>query len=69
MEWVDPRLLDLRSADDLDSMFHILMGVTGQAMLRGIQAEDPSAVRDAYRRTLDILKRGMARKPSEPQHE
>ena len=50
-------------------MFHILMGVTGQAMLRGIQAEDPSAVRDAYRRTLDILKRGMARKPSEPQHE
>ena len=46
-----------------------LMGVTGQAMLRGIQAEDPSAVRDAYRRTLDILKRGMARKPSEPQHE
>ncbi|MEQ2443223.1 TetR/AcrR family transcriptional regulator [Pseudoflavonifractor sp. CLA-AP-H29] len=69
VEWVDPRLLDLRSADDLDSMFHILMGVTGQAMLRGIQAEDPSAVRDAYRRTLDILKRGMARKPSEPQHE
>ena len=42
VEWVDPRLLDLRSADDLGNMFHILMGVTGQAMLRGIQAEDPA---------------------------
>ena len=69
VEWVDPRLLDLRSADDLESIFHILMGVTGQAVLRGIQAEDPAAVRSSYLRTLDILKRGMARKQPEPQHE
>lgn len=50
-------------------MFHILMGVTGQAMLRGIQAEDPAEVRGAYLRTLDILRRGMERKQPETQHE
>lgn len=69
VEWVDPRLLDLRSADDLGDMFHILMGVTGQAVLRGIQAEDPVEVRDAYLRTVDILRRGMERKRPEAQSE
>lgn len=69
VEWVDPRLLDLRSADDLGNMFHILMGVTGQAVLRGIQAEDPAEVRDAYLRTVDILRRGMERKQPEAQSE
>lgn len=69
VEWVDPRLLDLRSADDLGNMFHILMGVTGQAVLRGIQAEDPAEVRGAYLRTLDILRRGMERKQPETQSE
>ena len=69
VEWVDPRLLDLRSADDLGNMFHILMGVTGQAVLRGIQAEDPAEVRGAYLRTLDILRRGMERKQPEAQSE
>lgn len=69
VEWVDPRLLDLRSADDLGDMFHILMGVTGQAVLRGIQAEDPAEVRDAYLRTVDILRRGMERKQPEAQSE
>lgn len=69
VEWVDPRLLDLRSADDLGDMFHILMGVTGQAVLRGIQAEDPAEVRDAYLRTVDILRRGMERKRPEAQSE
>ena len=69
VEWVDPRLLDLRSADDLGDMFHILMGVTGQAVLRGIQAEDPAEVRGAYLRTLDILRRGMERKQPEAQSE
>lgn len=69
VEWVDPRLLDLRSADDLGDMFHILMGVTGQAVLRGIQAEDPAEARGAYLRTLDILRRGMERKQPEAQPE
>lgn len=69
VEWVDPRLLDLRSADDLGDIFHILMGVTGQAVLRGIQAEDPAEVRDAYLRTVDILRRGMERKQPEAQSE
>lgn len=69
VEWVDPRLLDLRSADDLENMFHILMGVAGQAVLRGIQAEDPAEVRGAYLRTLDILRRGMERKQPEAQPE
>ena len=69
VEWVDPRLLDLRSADDLGNMFHILMGVTGQAVLRGIQAEDPAEVRGSYLRTLDILRRGMERKQPEAQSE
>ena len=69
VEWVDPRLLDLRSADDLGSIFHILMGVTGQAALRGIQAEDPAEVRGAYLRTMDILRRGMERKQPETQHD
>ena len=69
VEWVDPRLLDLRSADDLGDIFHILMGVTGQAVLRGIQAEDPAEVRGAYLRTVDILRRGMERKQPETQHE
>ena len=69
VEWVDPRLLDLRSADDLGNIFRILMGVTGQAVLRGIQTEDPAEVRGAYLRTLDILRRGMERKQPETQHE
>lgn len=69
VEWVDPRLLDLRSADDLGDIFHILMGVTGQAVLRGIQAEDPAEVRGAYLRTVDILRRGMERKQPEAQSE
>ncbi|WP_294549758.1 TetR family transcriptional regulator [uncultured Pseudoflavonifractor sp.] len=69
VEWVDPRLLDLRSADDLEKIFCILIDVTGQAVLRGIQAEDPAAVRSSYLRMLDILKRGMARKQPETQHE
>ena len=69
VEWVDPRLLDLRSAGDLENMFHILMGVAGQAVLRGIQAEDPAEVRGAYLRTLDILRRGMERKQPEAQPE
>lgn len=69
VEWVDPRRLDLRSAGDLENMFHILMGVTGQAVLRGIRAEEPGAVRAEYLRTLDILRRGMERKQPEKQHE
>lgn len=69
VEWVDPRLLDLRSADDLGDIFHILMGVTGQAVLRGIQAEDPAEVCGAYLRTVDILRRGMERKQPEAQSE
>ena len=69
VEWVDPRLLDLRSADDLGDIFHILMGVTEQAVLRGIQAEDPAEVRGAYLRTVDILRRGMERKQPEAQSE
>ena len=69
VEWVDPRLLDLRSADDLGNIFHILMGVTGQAVLRGIQTEDPAETREAYLRTVDILRRGMERKRPETQHE
>ena len=69
VEWVDPRLLDLRSADDLGNIFRILMGVTGQAVLRGIQTEDPAETREVYLRTLDILRRGMERKQPETQHE
>ena len=69
VEWVDPRLLDLRSADDLGNIFRIPMGVTGQADLRGIQTEDPAETREVYLRTLDILRRGMERKQPETQHE
>lgn len=67
VEWIDPRRLDLRGAGDLGRIFHILMGVTGQAALRGIQAENPTQVREDYLRTLDILRRGMERKQPQTQ--
>lgn len=57
---VDRSCLDLRTEEDLQDIFAILMHVSGPAIASAIFEEDAGPVRERYRAQLEILKRGMA---------
>ncbi len=60
---VNPELLDLRRAEDLDHMLAILLSVTGPLLYAGIEAGDAPGYREHLDGILDILQRGMGKKP------
>ena len=64
-ELVNPELLDLRREGDLSDMLAVLLSVTGPLIYSGIRREDGEAARSRLENILEILQRGMGKRPAE----
>ena len=58
---IDQSLLDLRRAEDLENLFHLLVTVTAGALMAAGCSGDPAGARRRLEQMLDILARGAAR--------
>ena len=62
---VNPDLLDLRRDRDLGDILGLLLSATVPMVYAGLQAGAAPAARERLENTLDILRRGMGKTPTE----
>jgi AcrR family transcriptional regulator len=65
-ERIDRSLLDLRQAEDLENLFHLLITVTAGALMAAGCSGDPAAARRRLVQMFHILERGAARRAAVP---